>query len=142
MIVKDLIIPYKISSPKFKLYAISDIHAGTIHCVEDKIQDKVAQIAKEKDAYWIGVGDYGEFITPHDKRFDPSQKSIADWIKTDDIAHCQEEWITKLFDPIRKKCIGLLYGNHEDNIRKYNNTNVQEHICDNLGVDNLDIPVL
>ena len=120
MEIKDIVIPYKIANPIRKLYALGDIHCGTIHCVEDKIQAKVAEIDKEKNAYWIGVGDYGEFITPGDKRFDPSQKAIADWVKTDDIAKSQEEWIIKLFDPIRKKCIGLLYGNHEDAIRRYN----------------------
>ena len=83
------------------------------------------------------MGDYAEFITPRDPRFDPSQKAIADWVKTDDIARCQEDRVTELFIPIKSQCIGLLYGNHEETFRKYNYGNVQQHICNNLGVDNL-----
>lgn len=137
MQTKDIIIPYKISDSTFKLYALGDIHAGTIHCVEEDIKRKVAEIAKERNAYWIGMGDYAEFITPKDKRFDPSQKAIAEWCKQDNIAHDQTEWIYKLFKPIAKKCVGLLYGNHEESMRIFNHDNVQQNICEDLGVDNL-----
>lgn len=137
MQIKDIVIPYKSSNADFKLFCLGDIHAGTVHCVEDEVKAKVAQIAKAKNAYWIGMGDYAEFITPRDKRFDPSQRSIAEWVKTDNIGHCQEEWVYELFKPIKKKCIGLLYGNHENSIRVYNSENVQQNICDRLEVDNL-----
>ncbi|MCJ7829053.1 MAG: hypothetical protein MUP81_04855 [Dehalococcoidia bacterium] len=137
MQTKDLVIPYKISNSEFKLYCLGDIHAGTIHCVEDDVKRKVAEIAKEKNAFWIGMGDYAEFITPKDKRFDPAQLAIAEWCHPDNIAHDQTEWICKLFQPIYKKCVGLLYGNHEESIRIFNHDNVQKNICDELGVDNL-----
>lgn len=137
MQTKDINIPYRRSDSTFKLYCLGDIHAGTIHCVEKDIKAKVAEIAKEKNTYWIGMGDYGEFITPRDKRFDPSQKAIADWVELDNIGHCQEEWVCNLFQPIKKKCIGLLYGNHEEWMRMYNHDNVHKNICDKLGADNL-----
>ena len=137
MQTKDIIIPYKKADSEFKLFCVGDIHAGTIHCVENDIKAKVSEIAKTKNVYWIGMGDYGEFITPKDKRFDPSQKSITEWVEPDNIAHCQTEWVCKLFQPIYKKCIGLLYGNHEESIRVFNHDNVQKNICGELGVDNL-----
>lgn len=137
MQIKDFEIIYKQSNSTFKLYCIGDIHAGTIHCVEDRIKAKVNEIAKERNAYWIGMGDYAEFITPRDKRFDPDQKSIAEWVETDNIARCQTDWVVNLFKPIQKKCIGLLYGNHEDSMRIFNHDNVQKNICGDLGVDNL-----
>ncbi len=83
------------------------------------------------------MGDYAEFITPKDKRFDPNLKSIADWVETDNIAHCQTEWLAKLLTPIKKKCLGLLYGNHENSIRIFNHDNVQKNLCDALEVTNL-----
>ena len=83
------------------------------------------------------MGDYAEFITPKDKRFDPNLKSIADWVEPDNIAHCQVEWLSKLFAPIKKKCLGLLYGNHENVIRVFNHNNVQKNLCDTLRVTNL-----
>lgn len=137
MEIKDIIIPYKQSNSVTNLYAIGDIHAGTIHCVEDKVKAEIQKIAKDKNALWIGMGDYGEFITPKDKRFDPNLKSIASWVEPDNVAECQTKWIVELFKPIKNKCIGLLYGNHEDSMRVYNHDNVQKNICERLGVDNL-----
>ncbi|MFA5036704.1 MAG: hypothetical protein WC479_05960 [Candidatus Izemoplasmatales bacterium] len=137
METKDIIIPYKMSDSVFQVYTLGDIHAGTIHCVEADIKRKVTEIAKQRNSYWIGMGDYAEWITPKDKRFDPNQKSIAEWVEPDNIAHCQTEWVSKLFEPIKKKCLGLLYGNHENSIRIFNHDNVQKNLCDNLGVDNL-----
>ena len=137
MEIKDLTLPYKQSSPVFHLYCISDLHAGTIHCCEDGIKRKVAEIAQKSNTFWIGLGDYGEFIMPNDKRFDPSQRAIAPWVETDNISECQRRWIVNLFKPIKNKCIGLLYGNHEESIRHLHYTNIHENICNDLGVDNL-----
>ena len=137
METKDIQFPYKRSDSNFYLYCLGDIHAGTIHCVEDHIKRKVDEIKQKKNAYWIGMGDYAEFITPKDKRFDPNLKSIASWVEPDNVAHCQTEWLTKLFLPIQKKCLGLLYGNHENSIRIFNHDNVIKNLCDNLEVDNL-----
>ena len=137
----DLIIPYK-QANRFKLYCFGDIHGGTIHCVEDEARAKVAEIAHEKNTYWVGMGDYAEFITPSDKRFDPSQKSLAEWVEQDNIAECQTQWVVDLFKPIKNKCIGLLYGNHEDSMRRFNHDNVQKNICDRLGVENLGYTAL
>lgn len=137
METKDIQITYKKADSTFYLYCVGDIHAGTIHCVEDHIKRKVDEIKNRKNAYWLGMGDYCEWITPRDKRFDPNLKSIAGWVEPDNIAHCQTEWLTKLFDPIKKKCLGLLYGNHENSIRVFNHDNVIKNLCENLGVDNL-----
>ena len=137
MEIKDFLVPYKNSDPAFHLYCLGDIHAGTIHCVEDKIRAKIAQIAKDRNAYWIGMGDYAEFIAPNDRRWDPSQRSIAEWVDTDDIAESEVVWLANLLHPIRKKCVGLLYGNHENTIRTNLYTNAQQHLCDKLGVQNL-----
>ena len=137
MQVKDFIIPYRRTKSVFKIYTLGDIHSGIIHCAEDKIKAKVEQIASEKYSYWLGMGDYGDFITPNDKRFDPSQRAIASWVEPDDIAEHQRKWIAKLFHPIRKKGIGMLYGNHEEDMRIHHHVNVQQHICDDLEVSNL-----
>jgi len=137
MEIKDHIIKYKRSYPDLKLYCIGDIHAGTIHCLEREVEEKIKEIRDDENALWVGMGDYAEFITPRDNRFDPHQRSIAEWVETDDIAKTQTDWVIKLFEPIKDKCLGLLYGNHEEAIRKHNHDNVQKWICDGLGVDNL-----
>ncbi len=136
MEVKDIVIP-RTRRTVIKLFCLGDIHAGTIHCVENKIKRKVQEITETKNAYWVGMGDYAEFITPNDRRFDPAQKAVAEWVEQDNIAESQTKWIVDLFTPIKEKCWGLLYGNHEDSIRKFNHDNVQKNICERLGVDNL-----
>ncbi len=136
MQVKEITIT-RTRSSVFKLFMLGCIHAGTIHCVEPKIKRKVQEIAETKNAYWVGMGDYAEFITPHDKRFDPNQKAVASWVEQDNIAESQTKWVVDLFTPIKDKCLGLLYGNHEESIRKFNHDNVQKNICERLEVDNL-----
>lgn len=136
MQVKEVIIPYKYSD-KIYLYPLGDIHLGTIHCAEEEIIDKVSEIKNNPTAYWIGMGDYAECITPSDKRWDPSQKVIPDWLKQDDIEDCQRKRVVNVLKPIKDKCIGLLYGNHEDVIRIRNHANIHKHICEDLGADNL-----
>lgn len=137
MQTKDVRIPYRKADSDFYLYCLGDIHGGTIHCVEDHIREKVREIKERKNAYWVGMGDYAEFIAPKDKRWDPNLKAIADWVEPDNIAHCQTEWLYNLFKPIRKKCLGLLYGNHENKIRVDSHENVIKNLCDMLEVDNL-----
>ena len=137
MEVKDIIINYRQSNPEIKFYLFGDTHIGTIHCVEHEIKRKVNEIKNSENTYWLGMGDYAEFITPKDKRFDPSLKSIAEWVEPDNLGHSQTKRLTELFTPIKHKCLGLLYGNHENSIRIYNHENVQQNLCDALGVDNL-----
>jgi len=134
---KDITIQYTKARSKKRLFALGDIHAGTIHCVEDGVEKKVREIAADKDALWIGMGDYGEFITPKDKRFDTDQRVISKWCHQDNIAHDQEKWICNLLRPIKNKCVGLLYGNHEESMRIFNADNVHQNICEELSVDNL-----
>jgi len=133
----DVSIPYSHSSSIKKLYLFGDQHLGTIHCVEDHIKKKVSEIHDDKDAYWLGMGDYGEFIAPDDPRYDPNYLSIAEWVEPDNVAECQVQKIVKLFEPIKDKCIGLLYGNHEEAFRIHKFGNVAKNICDRLGVRNL-----
>jgi len=139
MNVIDYDITYTNSAPVIHLYFLGDIHAGTIHCAEDELRETINDIKNDPKARVIGMGDYGEFITPKDPRFDPNLKSIAPWLRDDmdDIGMAQVEWVTHLFKPIKKKIVGLLYGNHEEAIRIHNHTNVIKHLCRKLEVPNL-----
>ena len=129
------IIPYKKANAEFKLYAIGDCHVGTIHCTEHDLKRKVQEIKASKNTFWIGMGDYAEFITPSDPRWDGG--GIADWVDKEDIGYSQEQFVINLFRPIKEKCIGMLTGNHEHSIFKHSHQNVQKHITDALGVPNL-----
>ena len=104
---------YKIELPYAKtirLVPFGDWHLGNINCQKDKIDEFVDWIAKEKDVYWIGMGDYADNIAPlmEEKRYnvlerDPEFPTIDS----------QYEWIEKRMAKISKKCLGLHTGNHD-----------------------------
>ena len=143
MQIKDLVIPYKTSQSGFKLFCIGDIHAGTIHCVEDDIKAKVTQIAKEKNSYWIGMGDYADCIIFSDKRFDPRNidtefaletKKTIKYLNLDETIDKQYQYILKAFDKIKDKCLGVLTGNHEEKIRLSYNRDITRDLARQLHV--------
>ena len=121
----------------FTIYPIGDCHLGTKHCTEGDLRKKLSEIEQDPMAVWIGLGDYGEFITPRDKRWDG--KVISDWLAddVDNIAECQTDYLHKLFSPVRDKCIGLLEGNHEACHRRFNHVDVHKNLCKRLEVENL-----
>ena len=116
----------------FKLYPLGDIHAGTVYFQEDEFKKQVRTIEKDPLALWVGMGDYADLVTPKDKRWEAH--TISDWVKLDNLAESQCQYVEKLFRPIRNKCIGLLGGNHEDSIRKWNHYNFMVNLCERLDV--------
>lgn len=123
------------------IYPLGDIHAGTIHCVEEEIREKVREIQSDPLALWIGMGDLGEFITPSDPRWEPSQFAMAKWLEPDNIAEGQRKWLRNLLKPIADKGIGLLTGNHENSFRIHSHNNIHQNLCDDLGLPNLGYTV-
>ena len=128
-------ISYKSKSAVFRLYCLGDIHAGVVHCAEDKIRKKVKEIAADPFALWVGMGDYMEAIAPNDPRFDIG--IIADWVEKTNVAESERKWVRDLFMPIKDKCLGLLTGNHEETVRLKNNQDVYLDLCRDLDVPRL-----
>ena len=105
---------------KFYIYPIGDLHAGVIHFHEELLKAKVKEIAQQKNALWLGMGDYADLITPSDfKRWEG--QILAPWMKgeEDNIGAAQLDKMDELFRPIWDKCAGLIIGNHEEAIRRY-----------------------
>lgn len=103
---------------EFRIVPLGDIHLGAAGCDEKLLAAKVKEIAEDPDCYWIGMGDYCEFINRSDRRFDPL--TVADWIHVRhlaDLPGAQLERILRYLSPIADKCLGLLDGNHEFVIR-------------------------
>lgn len=123
----------------FRLWNLSDLHWMSRACAEDEIRHDVAQIRQDPHSFWLGGGDYCDFIGYRDKRFDPD--AVADWVplkKLGDLGRYGMEQLRDLFRPIAHKCFGLLVGNHE---KRYELATEQESLhawlCTELGVPNL-----
>lgn len=102
-----------------EIIPLGDLHIGNAACDEDGIVKAVEYIASNPNAYWIGMGDYGDFINMRDHRFDPS--ALASWVTTRDLvdlAGAQKKRILDIIDPIAHKCLGLVKGNHDKKIHK------------------------
>jgi hypothetical protein len=119
----------------FNIYFIGDEHLGTTDCAEHKIVQYVNMIKEDPFGYWIGMGDAGEYIAPDDKRW--TWGKAADWLKIDNMAECTRKRYCEIYEPIRDKCLGRLFGNHEEKFHLHKYGDVHQNICDSLGVANL-----
>jgi hypothetical protein len=121
MEVVTKVIEYPSKLDTFYIYPLGDLHLGVMHCDEDLLKAKVKEIKNTPNAYWIGMGDYGDCVTPSDfKRWEG--RILAPWMRDhiDNIGPTQVEYVDDILSPIWPQCLGILEGNHDDNIRKYN----------------------
>lgn len=107
-------ITYPSRKDRITIWNLADLHVGSGACAENDLRRDIARIAEDPNAFWLGGGDYAEFISRSDKRFDPD--CVAEWVKVKDLGklgmvHMQR--VRDLLYPIREKCLGLLLGNHE-----------------------------
>lgn len=133
----------------FSIYPIGDVHIGCRGCAEGKFKKIIAEIQNNPLAYWIGGGDYIEAIKPTkpapDPRFDVT--NLPDWMLEGDASNVRERLtditaqeaarFRDLVKPISNKCLGLIEGNHEYQLKNKSNTNVISWLCEMLKVDDL-----
>lgn len=112
----------------FWIYLLGDLHIGSSACEYKIIKETVKEIQETKNAVWFGLGDYGDYISFRDKRFDPeavadltdimakkrAEKDLGALARVlNDIGISQTNAAYKFLEPIREKGILLLEGNHE-----------------------------
>lgn len=134
MIVKSHTINTTSRSEKIAIIPMGDLHLGFKYIDKEKLQGFVDVIRKEKNFYWIGMGDYCECINLSDVRFDSAVLDSFCIKKLDDLPKAQATEFIKFVNPIRHKCLGLLTGNHEDLIRRKYHQDIMGYICTDLGV--------
>lgn len=99
---------------------IGDIHLGAKACDEDRLQRVIDRVRRGENAYWIGMGDFADFINVSDRRFSPT--TLAEWIRVSDLgdlARVQRDRFLDYVTPIADKCLALIMGNHEQAIHKH-----------------------
>ena len=134
MEVIEFTIEHSSKNDEFHFYPIGDIHYGSVECAENDIARKARQILEDTVGYVLGKGDYSECITKNDPRFD--MRNLADWVVKDNIVEAQRRKVRDLFNPLAKerRLIGLLTGNHEEEIHMRHDNDIVRNLCDDLNV--------
>ena len=123
----------------FKISNLSDLHYGNKACALDQIKSDIQKIKNDPNHFWLGGGDYADYIGLTDIRFDPDV--VADVIKVSDLGKLGKkltEEVRDLLYPIKHKCLGLLFGNHEKRYQRWQEQSyLHAWLCEELGVLNL-----
>lgn len=128
VVTREILLP-TLATP-VTITPLGDTHVGAIDCHEKLLKACVERIAESENHYWIGMGDYGEWIMPGDKRFDfrmlkPDEKANM----MNDFTGSQLRQTIAPFLPIKEKCLGLISGNHEETISNHYFRDVHQDIC-------------
>jgi len=91
----------RIDKDEVIMAAMSDSHIGHPNYHAKKLRSDIDYI-KDNELPWLHLGDWADFITPDDRRYD---------VGMDDIM-TQFNDIKELFAPIKDQCVSMLRGNH------------------------------
>ena len=131
MRVIERTIEYHSTTDVVTITPLGDLHLGNAACDERLVKRVVQQIADDPLGYWIGGGDYCDFINRKDWRY--RETATASWLHgVDDLAKRQIERARDELEPIRDKCLGLVRGNHEGEILKRYERDVYSALVDAL----------
>lgn len=120
-----------------EIIPISDIHILSSTFDKELLKQVVDYIKSKDNVYFIGLGDYGEFIKPYDKRFDPltnypdlKVKDLAD------IVNVELNEVKKQLTPILNsdKCLGLAEGNHDLKLTKDGSGHIVKNLCNEFNL--------
>lgn len=133
------IVRYGKQDAEFSIYDVADIHLLNRGVSKSHLQRDIQRINSDPYALFFEGGDYADWIFPGDKRFDP--EAFDEDIRVVDLTQLGAviaKMIINLFTPIRKKCLGMLIGNHEFKaMNQKSQTFVHDYICDELKVPNM-----
>jgi len=133
------IVTYGREHVEFSIYDVADIHWLNRGVSKTHLYRDIQRIAEDPYSLFFEGGDYADWIFPNDKRFDP--EAFDENVKVIELAKLGalvSQAIIHIFKPIRKKCLGMLIGNHEFKAMSRNSQMfVHDHICKSLGAPNM-----
>jgi len=127
-------------SDKIRIWNLADVHLFNGGCAVKRFREDVKSIAADPYSFVVGGGDYADYISPTDPRWDASCIGRAmDVTDLGQLGLFQTEAVCNELRPLQNKLIGLLMGNHE---KKYQKTKEQsflhDYLCKSLKVPNLE----
>jgi hypothetical protein len=121
-------------SKQYRFWPLGDLHWGARGCDEDLLDRTIARIKSDPHSRWIGMGDYWDLITPQDRRFDPAAVSPRHRkAYFEGMSKSMLEYAYEKLAPIRRKCMGILEGNHEFSHNVKMDSAMSEDLADSLG---------
>lgn len=124
-------IPYTSRSDVIRIVPLSDLHVGNQACDEKLLRRWVKNIQESDNTYWVGLGDYCEFISRKDWRTD--EEAYASWLwGKHDVILAQQERLLRILEPIADKCLALVKGNHEMDTYRRQNRDVYAPFCESM----------
>lgn len=123
----------------FSLYDVADIHFGNQGCAKHTLARDIARIRSDPYSFCVLGGDYCDFISWNDPRFDP--ECVDEDMRVSDLSQ-MAIWLVKgvmrFLLPIRDRFLGACLGNHE---HKYlvgsAQMNVHDSVCEGLCCQNM-----
>ena len=115
----------KVDNKKIRVYGLTDIHVGNEAFHRDFFEQVLAEIKKDKDAYFFINGDAIEFIPPN---YDISERG------QDRPNEQQKAELIGYLRPIKDKCLFYRPGNHEDRSEKIAGFDIVWDICRELNI--------
>ena len=112
----------------FNIYLISDAHEGSSLQHKEGLKEVIETVASDKIGYMASGGDDIEAIMVDDKRYD------AETIDTETkaVPLLQAEAVIDIYQPVKKKLLFKLTGNHEYKLHRFGN--LTQFICKRLEV--------
>jgi hypothetical protein len=133
------LILYRNKESQFRIWPFADVHLGNAGCAKHQLAADIQQVKDDPYSVWLLIGDYADFIAVGDKRFDATV--IDENIKANEIGSLGSylmEKVREFFDPIKDKCLGAGFGNHEHSYMKQKDqAGLHGVLCKHLDVANL-----
>ncbi|GAG02023.1 unnamed protein product, partial [marine sediment metagenome] len=105
---------YSDPNAAFRMWNVADTHLGNKGVAVGRLKADLEIIKDDPYSFWVGGGDYGDYIGIGDKRFDP--EAIAEWMLVKDLGKLGAKLSARaieMFKPIKHKCAGIVQGNHD-----------------------------
>jgi len=117
------------SDDPVRLYGLGDAHDGISMHLQEEWSLAFDRLRRDKHAYCIGMGDYSEFRKPDDKFYDAKLATAT--------IQEQVRRVQKRFDSVKGQVIGLLIGNHEEDITRKITYDPYIPYCEDRGFSHL-----
>lgn len=137
LLTQDFEIPTR--SESVKISFVGDVHDGAEDCDTELFEASIDRIARQKNHYLFGMGDYGEYINFTDKRFDPRDYPNTAISELSNFANYQADRLVKKFSPVKSRILGMLRGNHDETVCTKYHYDVHAYLCRQLSSDGQSI---